>query len=167
MKLAELKISLNQYSKANVRFVLPDGSQVPAHAHVTEVARIDKKFVDCGGTFRTDSWCRLQTWFADEVDHRLSAGKLVKILEKADSFLGPDDLEVDVEHEVACISQFPLESVESSPEGVVLHLGQRHTACLALDKCKPPATSAFNPMKFTFKEEKSGCCSEEQDSCCS
>jgi hypothetical protein len=53
--------------------------------------------------------CRLQTWFADDVDHRLTAGKLLKILDKAKSFLASDELDVDVEHEVGYISQFPLE----------------------------------------------------------
>src|SRR5450755_1869816 len=110
MKLNELKNQLGLQPDANVRFLLPDGNFVPVHAHVTEVARIDKRFVDCGGTLRNDSLCRLQTWFADDLDHRLTAGKLVKILEKAKSFLESDDLEVDVEHEVGYISQFPLGS---------------------------------------------------------
>src|SRR5882757_9725532 len=110
MKLADLKNHLSTNPGANLRFVLPNGNSVPAHAHVTEVARIDKRFVDCGGTLRNDSWCRLQTWFADDTDHRLTAGKLLKILDKAKPFLASDDLEVDVEHEAGYISQFPLES---------------------------------------------------------
>src|SRR3954451_22210006 len=111
MKLSELKKELGANRDWNVRFVLPDGNTVPAHAHVTEVARIDKKFVDCGGTFRTDSYCRLQTWVADDVQHRLTAGKLLGILNKASSFL-EEDLEVDIEHELGVISQFPLDSVK-------------------------------------------------------
>jgi hypothetical protein len=162
MTLADLKKHLGANSAANLRFVLPDGDSVPAHAHVTEVARIDKRFVDCGGTLRNDSICRLQTWFADDTDHRLTAGKLLKILDKAKSFLGSDDLEVDVEHEVQFISQFPLQSVEVLPDGIILHLGERHTACLAMDKCLPPAkpASEFNPLKFNFREqpESAGCC---------
>jgi hypothetical protein len=165
MKLNELKQSLNQHPAANVRFLLPNGDSVPAHAHVTEVARIEKRFVDCGGTLRNDSLCRLQTWYADDADHRLTAGKLLKILEKAKSFLASDDLEVDVEHEITFISQFPLESVELSPEGIVLRLGERHTACLAMDKCLPPSKPAieFNPLKFDFREqpESAGCCANK------
>jgi hypothetical protein len=163
MKLTELKSRLNEHPDANVRFLLPNGDSVPAHAHVTEVARIDKRFADCGGTLRNDSLCRLQTWFSDDVDHRLTAGKLVKILEKAKSFLVSDDLEVDVEHEVGVISQFPLESIEVAPSELILHLTERHTACLAMDKCKPPTPSDFNPLKFNFgeKQTSSGCCAEE------
>src|SRR5476651_2313491 len=150
MKLAELKIQLGLQPDANVRFLLPDGNSVPAHAHVTEVARIDKQFVDCGGTLRSDSLCRLQTWFADDTDHRLTANKFLRILEKAKSFLVSDDLEVDVEHEVGFISQFPLESAEVLPDEIILHLTERHTACLAMDKCMPaPAKpNDFSPMKF-------------------
>ena len=162
MKLDELKNQLGLQPDANVRFLLPDGNAVPAHAHVTEVARIDKRFVDCGGTLRNDSLCRLQTWFADDTDHRLTAGKLLKILDKARSFLVSDDLEVDVEHEIGFISQFPLESVEVSPYAIVLHLGTRHTACLAMDKCLPPSkrASEVNPLKFNFhgQPESAGCC---------
>jgi hypothetical protein len=162
MKLSELKQHLNRQPDANLRFQLPDGTLVPAHAHVTEVARIDKRFVDCGGTLRNDAFCRLQTWFADDTDHRLTAGKLLKILDQAKSFLTSDDLEVDVEHEAGYISQFPLESIEVSPEGIIFHLGLRHTACLAMDKCLPAAkpASEFNPLKFNFKEARpaSSCC---------
>ena len=162
MKLSELKNHLSRQPDMNLRFRLPDGNLVPAHAHVTEVARIDKRFVDCGGTLRNDAFCRLQTWFADDIDHRLTAGKLLKILDKAKSFLASDDLDVDVEHEAVYISQFPLESIEALPEGIIFHLGLRHTACLAMDKCLPPAkpASEFNPLKFNFhgQPESAGCC---------
>ena len=165
MKLSELKQHLSKHPGANVRFLLPDGNFVPVHAHVTEVARIDKRFVDCGGTLRDDSFCRLQTWFSDDVDHRLTAGKLAKILEKAGSFLASDDLEMDVEHEAGYISQFPLSAVEVSQSELILHLAERHTACLALDKCKPaPAVPGdFDPLKFNFGDQppSSGCCAEK------
>jgi hypothetical protein len=168
MKLNELKNQLGLQPDANVRFLLPDGNSVPAHAHVTEVARIDKQFVDCGGTLRNDSLCRLQTWFANDTDHRLTADKLLKILDKAKSFLASDDLEVDVEHEIGFISQFPLESAEVSPYAIILKLGTRHTACLAMEKCLPPARPApeFSPLKFNFREqpESAGCCTPEPQS---
>ena len=148
MKLSELKSALGKHSQLNVRFVLPDGSSVPAYAHVTEVARIDKRFVDCGGTLRNESMCRLQTWIAEDVDHRLAAGKLLKILEKAKSFLGSDDLEVDVEHEVRHVSQFPLQSIEATGNELVCHLTERHTACLAPEKCLPPQPINIRTLKF-------------------
>jgi hypothetical protein len=163
MKLSELKNSLSQHATAHVQFVLPDGTSVPAHAHVTEVARIDKRFIDCGGTLRNDSLCRLQTWFSDDTEHRLKAGKLAKILDKAKSVLGLDDLDVDIEHQAGYISQFPLKSIEVLPNGIILHLTERHTACLAEDKCKPvqrPEKTEFNPLKFNPREgqQPSSCC---------
>jgi hypothetical protein len=165
MKIAKLKNELKKYPDANVRFILPNGDSVPAHAHVTEVARIDKRFIDCGGTLRNDSLCRLQTWFSDDTDHRLTAGKLAKILEKAGPILQSDDLDVDVEHELGYITQFPLDSIDPSPNEIILRLAERHTACLALDKCKPAPQplSDLNPLKFNFRENQpaSNCCTEK------
>jgi hypothetical protein len=153
MTLAELKASLTQHPDLPLRFLLPDGNTVPAHAHVTEVARIDKRFVDCGGTLRTDRMCRLQIWVADDLDHRLKADKLLRILGKATSVLQSDDLEVDIEYEAAWISQFPVKSVEPRGDALVVCLTSRHTACLAEDKCKSPAPglSAFNPQAINFR----------------
>ena len=162
MKLFELKSTLAANPAAELRFRLPNGEFAPAHSHVTEVARVDKTFIDCGGTLRTESFCRLQTWSANDVDHRLTAGKLLKIFSKAESFLKSDELEVDVEHELGFISQFPLERLESAPGQIVFHLGLRHTACLAMDKCgvAPAEISAANPLKFNFTEKPAApkCC---------
>jgi Family of unknown function (DUF6428) len=162
MKLHELKNVLAQNPAAQVRFRLPNGDFTPAHIHVTEVARIDKRFIDCGGTLRNDSLCRLQTWFADDVDHRLTAGKLAKIFAKAESLMLTDDLDVDVEHEVGYITQFPIESAEVTNSEIIFRLTERHTACLAMDKCLPPAApvSEFNPLKFNFTETPSAKCCE-------
>ncbi|HEY3856064.1 MAG TPA: DUF6428 family protein [Verrucomicrobiae bacterium] len=167
MNVSQLKTELNKRPEAILRFILPNGNTIPAHAHVIEVARIDKRFIDCGGTLRNDSQCRLQTWFSDDVDHRLTAGKLSRILEMAVPVLGSNDLEVDIEHEVGFITQFPLESVEVLTGEIVLHLAERRTACLAPEKCKPvPAKlSDFNPLKLNFKEKQSGktCCTPTEN----
>lgn len=162
MKLHELKTVLSQHPPALVRFQLPNGEFAPAHSHVTEVARIDKRFIDCGGTLRTETLCRLQTWSANDVEHRLTADKLLKIFTKAESVLLTDNLDVDVEHEVGYITQFPLGTVEIINGEIIFHLTERHTACLAMDKCLPPApvSSAFSPMKFNFPDPPpaSKCC---------
>ncbi len=142
MKLNELKTQLARHPDKQIRFLLPTGSQVPPHAHVTEVARVDKHFIDCGGTVRNDSTCRLQTWLADDTHHRLTAGKLLRILDKSGPLLKADDLDVDVEHEAPFISQFPLTAVEEQEDSVVLRLGTKHAACLAEDQCKRPAPLA-------------------------
>jgi len=161
MKLLELKSILAVQPEAQLRFLLPNGEFAPAHVHVTEVARVDKRFIDCGGTLRTESFCRLQTWHANDVEHRLTAGKLSRIFAKAEGVSLTDDLEVDVEHEVGFVSQFPLEAVEAKADELIFRLGVRHTACLAEDKCLPPTSkSEFDPMKFNFRGKTSAgqCC---------
>jgi hypothetical protein len=162
LNIADLKRELKKHPAANVRFVLPTAEPIPAHAHVTEVARIDKRFIDCGGTLRNDSVCRLQTWSSDDVDHRLTAEKLAKILDKAAPLLQSEELDVDVEYEIGFVSQFPIASVEASSTEITLRLKERHTACLALDQCKPPkaSLSPLNPLQFNFRESPhaSGCC---------
>jgi len=155
MKISELTQALANYPEAGIRFRLPDGKLVPAHAHVTEAARVDKNFIDCGGTFRKDSMCRLQTWVHDDLDHRLKAGKLLRILDKAKDVLLADDLPVDIEHELTYISQFPLESVEVEGDDLVFVLSVRHTACLAMELCCPPEKESlvsFRPLTFQLKK---------------
>jgi len=165
MKITELKKELNSHPAAHLRFALPNGESIPAHAHVTEVARVDKRFIDCGGTLRSDSHCRLQTWFSDDLDHRLTAGKLAKILDMAAPVLGPEDLEVDVEHEAGFITQFPLTALDVTAGEIILRLSERHTACLAPDKCMPSKKimSGFNPLKFDFKQPASSCCASKEN----
>jgi hypothetical protein len=168
MKLSELKPVLGQHPAAHLCFILPNGNAIPAHAHVSDVARVEKRFIDCGGTLRTETLCRLQTWHADDVEHRLTAGKLHKILRMAETVLGPDDLEVDIEHQLEFISQFPVESTEATPEKITFHLTVRRTACLAEDRCKPrpPVGATFDVLNFDPRASQSstGCCSDRPSS---
>ena len=148
MKLIELKNSLSQHPDKTLRFVLPTGSKVPPHVHVTEVANVQKRFVDCGGTLRTESTCQLQAWGADDTEHRLTAGKLHTILDKGKKLFESDEVDVAVEYEAPFISQFPIKTAEPEGEALLLVLGTRHTACLAEDKCLAPAPKslAFKPL---------------------
>ena len=152
MKLGELKPLLARNPELSVRFRFENGEPIPSHAHVTEVARIDKQFVDCGGTFRTQSLCRLQTWVSDDYNHRLKAGVLLKILDKGASFLQTEDIEVDVEHELEYITQSPISSAGPDDSEMVIQLESRHTDCLAKEKCCAPTPKYdLNPMKLQFK----------------
>jgi Family of unknown function (DUF6428) len=159
MKLSEFKKFLDQHSEKNIRFILPTGSKIPPQAHVTEVARIDKRFIDCGGTLRNEFTCRLQAWFADDTDHRLTAGKLLGILNKAAPLLETENLEVDVEYEAPFISQFPIASVAAENTNLIISLGTKHTACLAEDKCLPPKLADEYLFKALPKIEQGKCCS--------
>jgi hypothetical protein len=144
MRVSELFKALTATPEATIRFQLPSGELAPAHAHVTEIARISKQFIDCGGTFREDSMCRLQTWVADDYDHRLTAGKLAKILDKARTILGDEDLAVDIEHDMGFVTQFPLQAAELQGTELILTLQGRNTACLAPELCCP--TPAESPL---------------------
>ena len=48
MKLSEFLFALNQVESLD--FKTPDGTAVPAHFHITEVGKVEKHFIDCGGT---------------------------------------------------------------------------------------------------------------------
>ena len=159
MKISELKKALGAHPDKTVRFILPTGAKVPLNAHVTELARLDKKFVDCGGTFRMESTCRLQIWFADDTAHRLNTKKLLKIFDAGGNLINGDDLEVEVEHETPFISYFPVAKIEEDGGVLNICLGTKHTACLAEDKCgvtpASPQAISFKPLP---KLQKAGCC---------
>jgi len=99
MHLSEFDHLLRQQPSSQLRFALPDGTLVPAHFHVTEVGRVEKRFIDCGGTRRSVAACVLQVWVAEDRDHRLAAGKLSAILAMAADLLAGQDLPVEVEFE--------------------------------------------------------------------
>jgi hypothetical protein len=122
---------------AKVRFMLPDGGLIPAHAHVTEVGRVDKRFIDCGGTQRADSHCLLQTWVADDVDHQLHADKLARILQLGAPLLGEDELPVYIEYEEGLVSQFPVVDAVQEHDSLYFRTSMRHTDCLAKEVCIP------------------------------
>ena len=136
MKLKDLKATLALYPDALPRFILPDGDQIPAHFHITEIGHVAKRFIDCGGKLHdaTDT-CLLQTYVADDVEHRLTAGKFATILQLGDRVLPHDDLEVEVEYEDCSITQSPVTSAELNGNHIDLQLGEKHTDCLAKDKC--------------------------------
>jgi len=137
MNITELKSALAAHAGLTVQLTLPDGRAVPAHYHVTEVGHVAKRFVDCGGTFRTSETCVLQVHFGSAQDdgHRLTAAKLAHILELAKPILPSDGLSVEVEYEDEAISQFPLAGIAVGAGSLVLQLGEKHTDCLAKEKC--------------------------------
>ncbi len=139
MTFAELEKILLDHGTATVRFLLPDGGMIPVHAHVTEVGRVDKRFIDCGGTKRSESHCLLQTWVADDTDHRLTADKLASILGLGKGLVEDDSLPVQIEYEEDLVSQFPLVDASHADDQLFLHTGLRHTDCLAKDRCLPGA----------------------------
>jgi len=135
MTTAEFRAVLAAHPEARMHWMLPDRVFVPEHYHITEVGRLRKDFVDCGGTIRSVSSCLLQIWVADDKNHRLQTTKLAKIMDIAGPVLNSDELPVEVEYEEGTISQYPVTGVEVTPSGLLFYLGTKHTACLAPEKC--------------------------------
>ena len=114
-----------------------DGEPIEAHFHVTEVGRVQRDFVDCGGTVRRVVTCLLQTWVGPDTDHRITAGKLLKAFAHAGPVLGHEDLPVELEYETCNVVQLRLAEVRREPDRLVLQLGSKHTDCLAKELCLP------------------------------
>jgi hypothetical protein len=155
MKLHDLKATLALHPDALPRFILPDGDQIPAHLHITEVGHIAKRFIDCGGTLHdTTDTCLLQTYVADDVDHRLNAATFAKILQLGDRVLPHDQLEVEVEYDCCVVAQYPIASATFTGEFVELQLGEKHTDCLAKAKCG----IADDQARADRRSATAGCC---------
>lgn len=131
MTVEQIK-SLLKDSKT-IGFQLPDGSLVPAHFHVTEVGKIRKDFIDCGGTIRQEEVANFQLWEADDYDHRLHPEKLVDIIQLSQDKLGIGDLDIEVEYQGATIGKYGLDY-----NGQHFMLTTKQTDCLARDKCGVP-----------------------------
>jgi hypothetical protein len=139
MKLSAFRNALRNHPHEALAFRFPDGSSVPAHAHVTEVGRTEKTFLDCGGTRRHLAVCSLQIWTADDFAHRLPAGKLEGILDQAGTLLGADDPDVQVECQRETLALYHVADVDVEGGSLVFQLEALHAACLAMDICLPDA----------------------------
>lgn len=153
MKLSAFKAALAQHPDANLAILLPNGDNIPAHFHITEVGRTEKKFVDCGGQSRELAFASLQVWVADDIDHRLPAGKLAAIIDQAFRLLGHDDPEMQFECQQGTIGLFSVASSHVQDGSLVFTLANKQTACLALEVCLPDS------------KEEEGCCGSNS-SCC-
>ena len=135
MTLDELVVVLLANPNAGLNLKLPDHSLVPAHFHVTEVGRVRKDFVDCGGMIRSSESCVLQVWVTDDVSHRIDTTKLARIIQSGKSLFGRTDIPLEVEYDNGVISQYPVLEAAVTKTGLILNLATKHTACLAEDRC--------------------------------
>jgi hypothetical protein len=158
MQLARFLQLLREHAGLPLLFRLPDGGLIPAHFHITEVGHVTKRFIDCGGTRRTSKTCLLQTWVADDTDHRLTAGKLADIFSRAGDLLPDPDLPVEIEYEDFSVSQFPVIDAELSEGSLLLHLGLKHTDCLAKGFCLPGECTPAPSVHSGCCTPGSGCC---------
>ena len=131
MKLSQVKTVLNQLN--TMAFQLPNGELVPNHFHVTEVGKVTKHFIDCGGVERKEEVVNFQLWNANDYDHRLHPERLLKIIELSQSKLAIEDLDIEVEYQAETIGKFGLDF-----NGTNFLLTTKQTDCLAKDSCGIP-----------------------------
>ena len=158
MKLSEIKTQLKKLSQ--IAFQLPNGDLVPSHFHVTEVGKVSKHFIDCGGTVRSEEVINFQLWEANDYDHRLHPEKLLHIIELSEKTLNLPDAAIEVEYQMAAtIGKFDLEF-----DGTNFLLTSKLTDCLAKDKCGIP------PEKLKVKigewKPKANACCTPDSGCC-
>jgi hypothetical protein len=155
MKLSEVKEALNGMNELTFR--LEDGTQVPAHFHVTEVGSVKRNFIDCGGTVRNDEAVNFQLWSANDYDHRLAATKLFEVIRLSEEKLGLTNTEVEVEYQTTTIGTYGLEF-----DGKAFILTNTQTDCLAKDACGVPQEQ----QKITIVESTQDSSCDPASGCC-
>ena len=156
MNLSTLKQHLQGLN--TLRFKLPDGTYVPDHFHVTEIGKITREFIDCGGTLRSEQVINFQLFSADDFDHRLAPQKLKNIIQLSENALQLEDREIEVEYQSSTIGKYRVEF-----DGEAFVLQNMHTDCLAKDACGiPQAKPKVQLSQLTVVQNActpgSGCC---------
>lgn len=128
MNFKELKESLKNMDEVN--FILPNGSYVPRHFHLTEIGLSTKSFIDCGGSKHEIYKATLQLWTGKDDNHRLKPEKFLKIVHSSENLFESEEIEVEVEYQNETVGKFGL-----STDGKNFILSNTHTACLATELC--------------------------------
>lgn len=150
MKLSELENEL--IGLTSITILKPNGGFVPNHFHVTEIGLLDKKYIDCGGTLRTERKIGFQLWEADDFDHRLTPEKLLSIITLSKEKLDLPDEEIEVEYQGETIGNYGLDF-----DGHYFHLRSTVTDCLAPDKCGVPVKKKVSLRDLSASSTNSGC----------
>lgn len=160
MNLHTFRTAIAAHLDRPLRIELSGGESIAPHFHVTEVGKVTKEFVDCGGTPRSEVRCVLQTLVAGDTEHRLSSTKLSGILSLCDKLGLPDDAPVEVEHQERSVSMDTVVAVEPVDDTLVIRLAPKQTACLAEDVCGiPQAAAGQEPGIQALPIADTGCCS--------
>ncbi|MCM8568258.1 DUF6428 family protein [Gramella jeungdoensis] len=154
MKLSEFTDHLSGLKK--IVFELPSGDLVPRHFHITEIGKIKKQFIDCGGTIRNEEKISFQLWEANDYNHRLHPEKLVGIIELAKDKLNLSDSEIEIEYQGTSIEKY---EVDFDGENFLMH--NTKTDCLAKDKCGVPSQKP----KVRLSELQNACCTPDSGCC--
>ncbi len=156
MTIEQIKKHLSQLE--TIAFELPDGTLVPNHFHVTEVGKIRKDFIDCGGKIREEVVANFQLWDSDDYDHRLHPEKLVNIIQLSQDKLGIGDLDIEVEYQGSTIGKYGLDF-----DGKNFVLTTKQTDCLAKEGCVVPENKLAMDLSMMTADAGSctpggGCC---------
>jgi len=155
MKLSEVKLILEESKRLG--FELPDGKLVPPHFHITEVGKVTKHFIDCGGTLRKEEVVNLQLWNANDYDHRLHPEKFLKIIKLSEKVLELENAEIEVEYQGNTIQKFGLDF-----NGRNFLLTTKQTDCLAREQCGIPEEKQKVRLSDLNEEP---CCSPDGNCC--
>lgn len=156
MKLSEIKSKLKELD--TIAFELPDGTLVAPHFHVTEVGKVSKHFIDCGGIIRHEEVANVQLWEANDYNHRLHPEKLLNIIELAERLLHIGNLDIEVEYQGDTIEKYNLDF-----EGKHFLLTTKQTDCLAKDKCGIPSQKL--KMRLSELQSQPSKCSPNSGCC--
>ena len=151
MLLSEFLTALNKVDTLTIK--TPNGTKVPAHFHITEVGKVEKHFIDCGGTERKECVVNFQLWSSDDVEHRLYPQKTIDIVRLSQQRLGIEDEQIEVEYQGETIGKFGLDF-----DGKDFHLVVKHTDCLAKDDCAIPQNEGSAQPTQSACGPTEGCC---------
>ncbi len=151
MLLSEFKAHLEGLQE--VTFTKADGSTVAKHFHITEVGQVGKRFIDCGGTVRSEESISMQLWNSVDIWHRLEPAKLKAIIELSEKKLSIGDHPVEIEYQGETIGKFHL-----GFENGQFKLLPTSTACLATDSCGVPAVKEIIKKAQACCTPGGGCC---------
>lgn len=150
MTIEEIKYHLSNLK--TIAFQLPNGNLVPNHFHVTEVGKVTKHFIDCGGTLRNEVVANFQLWEANDYDHRLHPEKLINIIELSDKLLNLGNLDIEVEYQGETIGKYGLDF-----DGTNFLLTSKNTTCLAQDSCGVPKEKSKVKLSDLQSKQSAGC----------
>lgn len=154
MKLSEFKKYLADTE--NFAIQLPNGAFVPEHFHITEMGVINKKYTDCGNTFREENYFTFQLWYSTDTWHRLTAEKVLKIIAGIEKNMNVEDYDILVEYQGAeTIGKFGIDFKENK-----FLLTSTKTTCLAQDNCGIPVEKIKKNLS-----EVTSCCTPNSNCC--
>jgi hypothetical protein len=155
MKISQFKSAIQLLqAQANPTFIQLNGISIEAHYHITEIGFVLKNYVDCGGVVRQERKATMQIWLANDTDHRLSAQKLLDIIEKSEQLFGLKDEELEVEFQGQTIENYGL-----TVQDFGFQFTAKQTTCLAQDHCGISNEQLPDALK------KKSCCAPNSGCC--